>query len=160
VVSTILSAVLVYRANRVKLVQDVKVNCLIGNQSTFYVCHDKGIPIDNYNDYRKVPDAMNAKVIQACEISQPELDAYTQQAAIKTEQYRANCITSLGEEDALCKIQFGSVPYTIGSAQVPENNTLGAVEYVIVDLVTVAFIFEVIRRIFYYAVLGAFRPKM
>jgi len=164
------SAALVYRANRVKFVQDVKVNCIIGNQSTFYVWHDKGIPIDSYNDYRKVPDVMNAQIIQACGISQAELEGYIQKVAKENVQFHAGCATAppvngglqpLHDASVLCDFQLGSdIPYTIGSTQVRENNTLGAVEYVIVDVVTVAFIFEVIRRIFFYVALGAFRPKI
>lgn len=160
------SAAAIYFSYDTKEVRDVTVKCAYGNRSTFLANHDKGIDISAYDDNKAVPQALNDDIIEACDITpediaQSQMDAKKTTASLREKNGcdDPNISNSTSFREIICTTSVSGRPYLVGSANVSENNIPTALLYVLIDLIVLAIIFDIGRRVFYYVVLGTLRPK-
>lgn len=160
----IMSASAIFLLNKSDSAPDWKIACMYGNQTTFNALHGKGIAINDFNPDKAVPESMNAQILTACGITQADIDSAKAVATAKTLQARMrnNCtsadIAGTGIRGLLCGGYYSSATYTIGQTLVPVSTLGKAIGYAILDILVFLFLFEVIRRAFYYIALGKVRP--
>ena len=120
---------------------DHLVVCNYGNRSTFLAYKDENIYVpfgeDFSNSLAKLPKNINDQLRIACSISEEEL----------TEKWSKMVETS----------DFKML-FTITETKVITTTYLSASIWSIVCILLIGFISEVIRRIFYYIVLGKIKP--
>lgn len=122
---------------------DYSVTCNYGNKSTFLAYKDKEIYISSYEDYSeslaKLPDSTKEQLKSACEISKEEMTA-------KLDSYFN------GTDD-------GKKIYDLTETKVVTDTYVTATLWSALTLLIIFIISEIIRRAFYYIVLGSIRPK-
>jgi hypothetical protein len=135
------TVVLVWDSNGTKTVEDYIITCNFGNKTTFAAWHEKNIwitALDLRNYLGSLPEKTKQVIIKECAISETEL--YNKMEAVKNG-------TDSGEN-----------LYDITRDKVEVGNDIKAIGFVILSVIIVIIIFEIIKRIFYYIVLGSFRP--
>jgi hypothetical protein len=123
---------------------DYKVVCNYGNKSTFLAERDKGIYIPsqtgNYDErLAELPSDTKNEIQRACEISVEEM-------AIKLDSFFS------GHDD-------GKKFYDINKIKIITDTYASATLWSISGIFFVVIATEIIRRVFYYIVIGSVRPK-
>ena len=118
---------------------DFTVNCNYGHKSTFLAYKDKQIYIPSYYDYTyslaKLPDDTKVELQVACGISQEELFA------------------KMNDTNDSKKL------FELSETKIITDTYLSATVWSIISLLIIFVIAEILRRVFYYIVLGSLRPK-
>jgi hypothetical protein len=121
---------------------DHTVTCNYGNKSTFLAYKDKRIyvPFEDYSiSLANLPENIKKEIQTACAISDAEMKE-------KIDTYFN------GTSD-------GKKLYEIIDTKVVVATYLSATLWSLLSLLIIVAIFEVLRRAFYYVVLGALRPQ-
>ncbi len=140
VIITLTSLLLIYEENYSRQESDYIVFCNYGNKKTFAARKEAQIYIYGTNaTVANLPDYQRIAIQEECEITEKEISEKL--AAI------AN------------KIDNGIPLFTIRHATVTVGNTWSLVKFSIIALLVILSVSEVIRRCFYYIVLGSIRPK-
>lgn len=121
---------------------DYTVVCNYGNKSTFLAAKDKEIYISTYYDYSnslaQLPDNTKVDLREACEISEEEL--FAQMDSIVNGTDGGGKLFDLKETKVNVSTYFSSIMWSI------------------LAIVIILLFFEIIRRAFYYIILGKIRP--
>lgn len=118
---------------------DYTVSCNYGHKSTFLAHKDKQIYIPSYYNYTfslaKLPDDTKEELQAACGISQEELFAK---------------MNNINDSKKL---------FELSETKIITDTYLSATFWSIISLLVILAIAEIIRRVFYYIVLGSLKPK-
>lgn len=136
----IVSVFAVYDENRTVQTETQVVTCNYGNKNMF-VPQMKGIYISDYdlrNGISSIPDYGKEQIRQACGVSQIEIQ---------------KLIT-----DTLNNSNTPAL-FSVGKGTTTHGSTPRAIVYSLLDILVIALVFEVVRRAFYYIVLGSLRPQ-
>jgi hypothetical protein len=136
-----LVAMSVYSSNMPFSYTDYQVTCNYGNKETFLAFQDKRILITNYDlrdGLASLSDYAKTDLQNACDISELEI----QRSSMSV--YGVN-------------LQVQPL-YTIAPERVTDGSVWIAIGYSALALSMVAVVFEIFRRLFYYIILGSFRP--
>jgi hypothetical protein len=100
---------------------------------------------------------MNAQIMQACGITQADINSAKANAAAETTKLRAsnNCTNDFWG----CDVSASDETYGISGTRVPIRNSGKALGYIAADLVVTLSIFEILRRAFYYVATGSVKPS-
>jgi hypothetical protein len=141
IVVSLITVFIVYDSNKSKWVNDYIVTCNFGDKTTFAAWNEKSILLTDYdlrNYISDIPDYKKEAIQKACGITQQDLnnlfDSITQ---------------GIDKEQKL---------FDVKKANVEIGNILKAILFSLLSLVPVIIIFEIIKRAFYYIVLGSLRP--
>ena len=153
----------VYFVNKTTRVPDVSITCDYGNQTKFNLLHDKGITINTYDDNKAIPEELNQKILQACEITQSDINTAKAYALAKTikMQKASNCTKEQvnDPDNFLCGFGVSSDTYRIGSTLVTVNTPWKGAGFVLLYILMFFCLFEIIRHLFYYITLGKLKPQ-
>ncbi len=122
---------------------DYTIVCNYGNKDTFLANNDKNIYISSYYDYTenltRLPNEIKEELQSACGISKEEMTA--KMARIFN-----------GNDDS-------KKLFDITKTKVVTDTYLTASLWSILSILIIAIIMEIIKRIFYYIVLGEIKPQ-
>lgn len=139
--SELTAVVGVYESNKPVEVSDYMITCNYGNQKVFFA-QDEGIYLyssDLSNGLSSLPDYQKEEISKdKCQISQQTLNA------------KLSAITS-GTDD-------GKKLFDIVEASHTKGGYAEALGYALLAALAVVLFFEIVRRIFYYIILGKFNP--
>ena len=138
----ILSAIVWVNYNQIGTYQtDNKVICFYGNKSTFLSYRDKEMSI--YYDYTVSPKSLY----------QTSIDQIMKECGItEQENLKRFGTTSSG-------LDFEAMAFTIEEVKVNEFTYLSAILWSMLYMIIAILIFELIKRTFYYIVLGKLKPN-
>lgn len=143
IVMSLLMLVAVYDENEPDtLVVDHKIICTAGNHSTFQASKDKRIDLSGYSSTFGLESLSNAQRY-ALRIACGEEEIQSSPREILNAKYN---------NDTLPSIEIEDVYLTNGS-------WLEVLFYSVAYLIAAALLFEFGRRLFYYVVLGTWKPK-
>lgn len=130
-VLTIISVFFVFQANKTHKVSDSYIKCSGGNKESFYATRDKKILIDkSHYTYNLLSDIEREQIFEAC--------GYTPHP--------------LNEIYGIQMIEYKQ-------AEIEEDNTLIAIVYSFFSIFIWYIIFEIVKRVIYYVILGSINPK-
>lgn len=122
---------------------DHQVSCNYGNKSTFLAYKDKEIYISSLEEYSRslanLSDNTKEQLKSACEISEEEMNA------------KLDALFN-GKDD-------GKKLYDITKTKIVTDTYLTATLWSLLSLIVIFIISEIIKRSFYYIVLGSIRPN-
>ena len=122
---------------------DYSVSCNYGNKSTFLAYKDKEIYIPGYEDYTeslaKLPDSTKDQLKTACAISKEDISALLDSYMNGTNN--------------------GTKLYDLTKTKIITDTYVTATLWSLLSLVIIFVISEIIKRAFYYVILGSIRPK-
>lgn len=167
----IVTALIVFNANKTYLAPDLNITCDFGNKAHFNAFHDRGISIADFDNNKQVPPSLNTQILKACDITQDEIvTAAANSKATALKQYndndcanqptaglRVNLIQKYLCQNINAPYQTSNM-YSITTRPVPIPTYWKAALYAILDLFVILIIFEVIRRVFYYIAIGKVKP--
>jgi hypothetical protein len=161
----LVSAVAVFRLNETYQAPNYLITCNYGNQSVFNTINEKNVSIADYNPYKEVPATMDKQILATCGITQAGIDQANAKATASQLDNEKSCInikpTDLFAEYTcthyIPPYQTSSM-YNIVTATTPVHTYIKAVIYTALDLLIVLCLFEILRRSFYYVVLGKIKP--
>ncbi len=121
---------------------DYLVVCNMGNKNTFLAYKDKKIYVPSYNDYTdslaKLPDNIKKDLVSACAISEGEMSTKLDKIFNGTDD--------------------GNKFYDLTPTKVITDTYLTASLWSILSIFIIFLVFEIIKRAFYYIVLGSLKP--
>jgi len=138
----IVSVFVVYDENKSKWFDDYIITCQYGNKTVFSAQKEESIYLNDYdlkNGISSIPDHTKEKIQKVCGISQEEI-----------QNMIAATLKKDGFVPALFRVEKGTIEI---------NSKIKAIGYSLLDILIVALIFEILRRIFYYIILGSLRPQ-
>jgi hypothetical protein len=128
----------IYNGNRPEWIKDHIITCNYGNKTSFAAWNEKGI-LNVREDMSAIPDYTKEIIQKACGISEKEME---------------------DKFDAILNNTDNGKPlFSIVQGEVPTGNMLKAILFSLLGLLVALVVFELIKRVFYYIVLGNFRPK-
>lgn len=157
----VISVLLVTDANSPRQVKDYRIDCVADytNHKTFLAEKDAGIYIFRYGTdtvYQSLTDDIKQKIRKVCDISEEEKQGADSKAiAYINEQ------TKIGTSHEVIQnyLDANVRAYLISETQVTEGGLLSIVAYSVLSIILLLTVAEIIRRAFYYVVLGNIRPK-
>jgi hypothetical protein len=132
----------------VKRLKDHRVACNYGSKANFLAYKDKGIYLSDYeleNGLGEIPSKKDS-LQTACEITKEE---------------RENLIVAIMKgktTDDPSSDNYMPPLYRITQEQVVSGRVSDVVSYSLLTILLIVLVFEVVRRAFYYVVLGSVRP--
>lgn len=157
----VVSVFIIQDDNRPRQVQDYKVDCIADytNHKTFIAEKDAGIYIFRYGTdtvYQSLSDDAKQKIRSNCDISEAEAQNATDKAVAYINEQ-----TKLGTDKETIQnyLNDNLRAYLISETQVTKGSYLSIVAYSILSIILILVVAEIIRRIFYYIVLGSIKPK-
>ncbi len=130
--------------------EDYTVQCNYGNKNTFLAAKDKSIYISSTYDYSDsladLPDYTKTALQSACGISRNEVSKILGYS----DSFTPDDNQKLGEEKKL---------FEITKTKINTATYRDAIQWSLLSLLGIGIMFEVIRRIFYYVVLGKIKPR-
>lgn len=162
---TISSFLLIYDDYKPRQVKDYRIDCVAeySNKKSMFAEKDAGIYIYQYgkNDiYESLAADTYAserkKIKEFCDISDEEVEIHRQPMLKYIEEQ-----DKLGtkREDIQKYIYDNFLPYKITETYVTKGGYLLVVAYSLLSVLIASVIVEIVRRIFYYIVLGKIKPK-
>ncbi|MFA4833785.1 MAG: hypothetical protein WC619_02975 [Patescibacteria group bacterium] len=146
-----------YKTSEVIDNPNTKIICQTGNKKQFLikdVFSNNDIPT-TIPDYYVATDKFSKKISNFCITPlDPEKKSYT------LEELQASSLEELQAVGAKPKDGFIPYPYRIEKKyiEVKEGATISVI-YSLIGLIIMALIFETLKRVFYYVVLGTIKPK-
>ena len=155
------SVSVIFDINKPKEVTDYKIACRgdYTNKKSFFAEKDAGIYIYDYDKntvYTSLSDEDRKKIRNGCDITEAEANTNNQKA-----------IEYIKEQEGL-GIDHGTIqkyidnnlrPYTVSEVTRNEGSYLAIIEYSLPVILIALAIAEIIRRIFYYIILGKIKPE-
>ena len=126
---------------------DYLVSCNYGNKAEFIAYKDREIFISIYDfdaNGNLEPDYLREKIKNACGISKVEMNKIIDGVVKKIKA---------GEDAPTIKL------FEIKVTTYTKNSWVGLAAFLLMSAIAAAGIFEFIRQVFYYVVLGSFRPN-
>lgn len=122
---------------------DFSVKCNYGNKSNFLAYKDKEIYISSYEDYStslaKLSSSAKEELQSACGVSKEEINGLIQNYLKGTDE--------------------GKMLFELTPTRVPISTPVSASLWSLLFTIVIIIIAEIIRRAFYYIVLGSIRPQ-
>jgi len=132
----------IYNQYKSRETDDYTVTCNYGNRNEFEAINDKQILITDFdlkNGISSISDYKKELIQKACAISDQELKVKFDAILNKTDD--------------------GKSLFDVRKSKVNVGSNLKATVYSLFGLAIVLAIFEVLKRVFYYIILGTPRPK-
>lgn len=159
--SAVIAIVLVASDNKPRPVSDYKIDCVADytNHRSFFAGKDANIyvyPYSNQTVYAALDESDKMKIRDFCDISKEEADKSTNAALSYIDEQ-----TKLGTDNATIQreIDRSYRPYVIYKTERTQGSYLAILGYSLLSLLIIAVVIELGRRIFYYILLGSFRPE-
>jgi len=147
--------------NRPRQVKDYKIDCIAEytNMKTFLAEKDANIYIYSFGTttpYTSLSTDDKKKIRGFCDISDEEAKNANDKAIAYIDEQ-----TKMGTDKETIQnyIDTNLRAYLISETQVPKGSYLAIVAYSILSIIGILVVAEIIRRVFYYIVLGSIRPK-
>lgn len=156
----ITSVAIVIDENHPRQVSDYAVNCVATytNHKNYFAQKDLSIylfPYGSQTVYDSLSKSDKTAIRNACDISDKEASEATSQAMAYIDQQDKIGTT---KEAIQSYIDENLRPYTISPTMRTEGSYTSVVLYALLSIIIVLMAAEVVRRIFYYIVLGTLRP--
>lgn len=150
----------VYEENSSRNVSDYLIQCQgeYSNQTSFYALKDAGIFISTYrNDslYDSLTQADKIIIRNKCDISLQEAEIITDKLLTYINQRAESGDTQLQIQKY---IDTNLKPYSITPVTIVIGGWINVFTYSIIALIIISLLAEILRRIFYYIVLGKINP--
>jgi hypothetical protein len=160
VICALISIASIWEDSRPHEVSDYRVDCVASytNHATFYA-HDAGVYPDlsiTGTIYSTLSDYEKQIIKDKCDISQEEVSYSQQQALAYIQQQDALGATQKEIQDG---VDTNYRPYTITKAMKVEGSFGKVIGSSVLAIGIILIVGEIVRRIFYYIVLGSVRPK-
>ena len=161
VLSILLSVLVIVDSHSPQQVKDYKINCIADytNKKTFFAEKDADIyffPYGTETVYESIRDDQRLRLRDVCGISSEEADKSNNETiAYINEQIKLGT----DEETIEDYLDKNFRAYTILETNRTEGGYLIIIAYSLLSVVILLLIAELVRRIFYYVVLGKIRPE-
>jgi len=157
----VVSVFIIQDDNKPRQVKDYKINCIADytNKKSFFAEKDADTYIYKYGTdtvYQSLSEDNKQKIRNNCDISKEEADTATTKAiAYITQQENLGAT----KEDIQNYINDNMRPYLITEDYVTKGSYIKVISYSLLSILAILLVAEIIRRVFYYIVLGSIRPK-
>ena len=157
----VISVLLVADENSPRQVKDYKIDCIADytNKKSFFAEKDANTYIYRYGSdtvYQSLSEDNKQKIRDKCDISKEEADTATKKAIAYVNQQES---LGVSKEDIQNYINDNIRPYLISDDYITEGSYVKVVAYSLLSILGALLMAEIVRRIFYYIVLGSIKPK-